>query len=390
MNRRSRSATRLFVATLGCLALVGCTTELAFSDVDTEQRTFTQSFPDLPGQVLRLANLAGEVELIAGEGEEVVVEAEVHARGRNDAETRRLLDEMTWEEGADSKDRPEWALTYPVDRYKRFHFNGKGWSSVNRVRYRGERVSISSRARSGSPTVFVNLRIHYPGAGGLAVTNVVGDIRGGDLAGVLSLDTGSGAVALGDFSGELSVDTGSGDVRLGVVRGETLVDTGSGDVRVRELIGNGRLDTGSGGIAVAKVAMGRLEADTGSGDILIENGSVGTLKADTGSGGIRILSVDVVSLEADTGSGDVVLDSSLEGAERVNVDTGSGDVRIRTAEAAAFDIELESGSGELVVRYDDAELRRADGEVVGARRGHGGPRITVDTGSGDCVIGPAA
>ena len=394
MNRLHRRAGRASAATLSALfilaslALTGCVADIAYSDVETEQRSFTRAFPDVSGQELRLANLAGSVELVAGGGSEIVVEAVVHARGRNAQETRRLLDEMAWDEGRDRKGRTEWSLTYPVERHRRFHYNGSGWTQSS-TRYRGEKVKVSSRKRSGAPTLYADLRITYPGNGRLSVRNVLGSVVGGDLSGGLIVDTGSGNVELGDFSGDLEVDTGSGDVRLGAVRGETLVDTGSGDIRIAELVGNGKLDTGSGNIAVRKVAMGRLEADTGSGDIQIEDGSINDLVADTGSGKIQVLGVDIVELEADTGSGDVVLETPMEQAERISVDTGSGDVRIQASPTAAFDIHLNSGSGELLVRYDDAELRKSGGDVVGARRGEGGARISVDTGSGDCFIGPA-
>ncbi len=373
---------------LSSLALVGCSADMAFADVETEERTFTQTFPDIAGEEIRLANLAGAVELIAGSGDEIVVEAVVHAKGRDEAETRELLAEMKWEEGRDRKGREEWSLTYPVKRHKRFHYNTRGRSSTSSW-YRGKRVRVSSRKGSGTPTLYADLRITYPGNGRLKVRNIIGRVQGGDLQGELIVDTGSGSVDLGDFSGDLNVDTGSGDVSLGTVRGETLVDTGSGDIRISELVGNANLDTGSGEISVRKVAMGRLKADTGSGDIVIEDGAVSDLIADTGSGEIQILGVEVVQLQADTGSGDVILQTTLEQAERISVDTGSGDVRIEASQSAAFDIQLNSGSGELRVRYDDALLEKIGGEVVSARRGEGGAQILVDTGSGDCFLGPA-
>jgi hypothetical protein len=40
------------------------------------------------------------------------------------------------------------------------------------------------------------------------------------------------------------------------------------------------------------------------------------------------------------------------------------------------------------VRYKDAVLRRSGRKVIGARRGDGRTAIHVETGSGDCVIGP--
>jgi hypothetical protein len=40
------------------------------------------------------------------------------------------------------------------------------------------------------------------------------------------------------------------------------------------------------------------------------------------------------------------------------------------------------------VNYSDATLRKDGHKVVGAKRGDGRTAIHVETGSGDCTIGP--
>lgn len=313
----------------------------------------------------------------------------VHAAGATAQETEALLAEMRWVESRNKKGDKEWTLTYPVEKHRRFHYNGRGWGNRTQTRYRGQKVSLTTHKTSSTPTLFVDLIIQIPAQSNLVVRNVVGPVTGGRLEGQLVVDTGSGDVTLDSFVGNLTVDTGSGDVRIGSVRGETLIDTGSGDVRVESLVGNGRIDTGSGTVAVREVAAGKLEADTGSGDVVIENGTVSDLLADTGSGSISILGVDVARLKADTGSGDVVVESPWTLADRFVIDTGSGDVKILGPASAAFDIVHDAGSGRLVVRYEDAELRKSGNQIVGAKRGEKPAVIRVDTGSGDCIIGPA-
>ncbi|MCH9647491.1 MAG: DUF4097 family beta strand repeat-containing protein [Deltaproteobacteria bacterium] len=358
---------------------------------DTETRTFTESFSLSGGEPLRLANLVGEVELIAGSGDEVVVEAEVHAAGKDSDQTQRLLDDMSWVEEKSRGGGKEWFLSYPVEEFKTFHFNRpkSGWGYNSSIRYRGRKIKVTSR-KGSHPTLYANLKVTLPLGSRVELKNFVGNIVGGELSGDLSLDTGSGDVRLSGFEGELAVDTGSGDVELGTIRGETMISTGSGDVRAREMIGNGEVDTGSGDVEILKAALGRLSVDTGSGDVLVEDGSIGELGVDTGSGEVKALRVAVRSFEADTGSGNVVLEGPLADTETVLIDTGSGDVRILSSQEASFDVELDSGSGDLSVRYEDARLRTSGGrEVIGASRGSGGARIRVDTGSGDCVVGPA-
>jgi len=369
---------------------------------EPQTRAFRQSFPvAAAGRTLRLANLAGRVDLVPGSGNQVVVDATVHAEASGAGETQRLLQEMQWVRGQDTKGREEWALAYPVDRYHSFFYptaHGQSessfWSlfdtSSSSTTYRGERVRVYLGRRSSAPTLYADLRIAVPRSCFLALRNLVGTIRGGALEGDLALDTGNGDIHLDAFAGQLRLDTGSGDVVLGVSRGETSIDTGSGDVVVHQLVGNASIDTGSGDVRIAKVAVGKLTIHTGSGDVTVHEGAAGSLNAGTGSGTVRVVGVELEELLADTGSGDVEVQSSLEHTRRLTAKTGSGDVRIYAGPSASFDVTADQGSGDLSVQYSDAVLRHARhrDKVVGARRGDGRTAIRIETSSGDCVIGP--
>lgn len=363
-------------------------------------RSLRQSFPLPADGAVRLANLAGRVDLVPASGREVVVEATLHASGGG--ETDRLLADMRWVKARDKKGREEWALSYPVGRHKAFTYprpdgeksdlpevlsflSDSGHTSTT---YLGEKVRVYSRPRSGAPTLYADLRIALPAGAGLAVRNVVGAVRGGTLEGDLSIDTGEGAVRIASHSGRLVVDTGSGDVKLGAVKGETSVDTGSGDIQVDRLVGNGSFDTGSGDVTVARVAAGKLAIDTGSGNVKVLDGTVGRVLADTGSGNVALVRLEAEEMSADTGSGNVIVDSSLGNARRVAIETGSGNVTISAGAGASFDLRSDQGSGELEVGYADAALRKDGRKVVGARRGDGRTVIRVETGSGDCKITP--
>jgi DUF4097 and DUF4098 domain-containing protein YvlB len=368
-----------------------------------ETRVVRQSFPLAQGQGLRLANLAGRVDLVPGTGTQVVVEATVHAEGDSAAETRKLLAGMGWVPSHDNKGRPEMALSYPVESYRSFHFPRPKSQSVDEVpsflrffvdaghsntTYRGERVRVYARRRSGVPTLYADLRIAVPPGAALAVRNVLGSVRGEELSGNVAVDCGSADVRFGAFSGTLAVNTGSGDVRLGAAKGETTVGTGSGDVSVGNLVGNGAIETGSGDVVIEQVAAGKLTVDTGSGSVTVKQGTASRVIAKTGSGNVRLNRVELEDLVADTGSGDVTLKSSLDKAREVRIQTGSGDVRIHASAQAAFDLDSDQGSGELRVGYSDATLRKQGHKVVGARRGDGHTRIHIETGSGDCSIAP--
>jgi DUF4097 and DUF4098 domain-containing protein YvlB len=400
MNRISR----LFALAAALTLLAGLAMASALQAA-TQTRAFRQTLPPTEEEAVRLANLAGRLEIVPGQGKEVVVEATIHADAGSTAETQRLLQGMKWVKSHDRKGRAEWALSYPVEKYTSYVYptgnrndddhddlpaflgflKDMGHTSTL---YRGERVRIYSSRHGSAPVLFANLRITLPVGGNVAVRNAVGPVRGGDLDGTLSVDTGSGDVQIASHSGQLAIDTGSGDVVLGSAKGETAIDTGSGDVVVKRLVGNGSVDTGSGDVVVQRISAGKLSIDTGSGDVTVQEGVAGKVVADTGSGDVRVIAVELEDLAADTGSGDVTVHTSLAKARRIIAETGSGDISIKAGPEASFDIEADQGSGDLQVGYDDAVLRRSGRKVVGAKRGGGRTTIHVETGSGDCSIGP--
>lgn len=396
-----KSFSRVSALAAGLALLTGLGTVSAHAAVQT--RAFRQTFP--AGAEVRLANLAGRVEIVRGQGNQVVVESTVYAEGRDSAETQQLLQGMKWVRSHDREGRDEWALSYPVDKYRSYHFprETKEESDVPAflgflegmsqtvTTYRGERVKIYSKKRSGTPTLYAHVKVALPAGGNLAMRNSVGRLRAGNLEGTLGLRTGSGDVDVASVSGQLNVETGSGDVVVGSARGETRVGTGSGDVTVRRLVGNGVMKTGSGDVVVQQVSAGKLTVSTGSGDVTVREGEAGTVVAGTGSGSVQVLGIDLEELTAETGSGDVVVRSPLAKARRVLASTGSGDIDIEAGPNASFDLKASQGSGDLSVGYSDAVLRKVGrhGEkVVGAKRGDGRTEIKVETGSGDCSISP--
>jgi DUF4097 and DUF4098 domain-containing protein YvlB len=398
MKPHSRPSARISMAALTLLTGIA----VPALHAEPQTRAFRQAFPAGQEEV-RLANLAGRIEIVRGQGREMVVDATVYAEGSSAAETQRLLQGMKWVKSRDKKGRPEWALSYPVDKYRSYAYPTRKDDGDHELpaflsflenmgqtvtTYRGERVRIYSAKRDSVPTLYTNLRITLPAGSNLAMRNVVGPVRGGDLEGTLSIDTGSGGVQIASHSGQLLVDTGSGNVLVGSAKGETSIDTGSGDVIVKRFVGNGSIDTGSGNVTVQKISAGRIAIDTGSGDVTLQDGVAGKVVTDTGSGGVRVIAVELDELAADTGSGDITVQASLAKARRVMAETGSGDIRIKAGPNAQFDIASDQGSGELRVGYADAVIRKDGRKVVGAKRGDGHTVIRVETGSGDCSITP--
>jgi DUF4097 and DUF4098 domain-containing protein YvlB len=393
---------KMFASALGVTLAAGLGMAATLR-AEEQVRTFQQPFPG--GGEVRLANLAGRVEILRGTGRDVVVDATVHA-DFGGGETQRQLQSLKWVRGLDKKGREEWVLSYPVEKYRSYSYPAAkekekdsgvpeflsflnfNIGNSTTTTYRGERVKVLSGRHSSAPVLYADLRITLPANSRFAFRNAIGAVRGGDLEGTLAIDTGSGDVQIASSSGQLTIDTGSGNVVVGSTRGETAISTGSGDVVVRRLVGNGAVDTGSGNVTVQKVSAGKLTLDTGSGDVTLQDGEAGRVIAKTGSGGVKVLAVELEDLMAETGSGDITVQSSLAKTKRLSAETGSGDIDIKAGSNASFSVASDQGSGELRVGYADAVLRKSGHRVVGAKRGDGRTAIKIETGSGDCTIRP--
>jgi hypothetical protein len=324
-------------------------------------RTLRVELSGDPAAGFAVENLAGTMQVKAGEVTTVVAVATVHAEDAALADAVRL-EQVTCKGGVATL-----RVRYPVDRHSSFRYPGHDSSQTE---YDGRRVKVSGNR---GVLLWAEVAVTVPRRSVVGTfRNVVGSLEGTELEGSLRFDTGSGEITLTD------------------VRGDVSADTGSGGVTAERLAGLFSCDTGSGACVVLGFDGESLYSDTGSGKFRMEG--VRSLPAScvNCSGSIRLLSADVEEFRADTGSGSVELEATGTRLIRVRADTGSGDLRLRLPTSASFVAEADQGSGDLVCRFDDAQPIVRGRTVVGYRRGDGRTRIDVDTGSGDLVIEPTA
>ena len=315
------------------------------------------------GDQVAIYNLAGEVEVVAGDDGGVSVQV---MRGGADGDA---LDIQIGEIGGWQTLR----VLYPSDR---IHYDGDGWGGRTDVRVRrdgtwggdwrdrGDRVRISSRG-SGLDA-HADLRIEVPLGQEIDIHVAVGRITASNVEGRIRLDTRSGGVEAREMAGHLTIDTGSGSVEVTGMDGDLEIDTGSGSVRVAD-VAAGRLgvDTGSGGVEGDGIRARRIEIDTGSGGIELRRSSARDVELDTGSGSVR------AELTADI--------------DRLIADTGSGSVTLRLPDGLNAELDIETGSGGIEIDFPVMATHRERNELRG-RIGDGGGRIEVDTGSGSVRI----
>ena len=347
---------------LSCLALLPCVAMPLHAEVTRTVRI------ELPaGQEGRFAveNLAGSISVLPGDSRRVVASATIHA------ESEELAGQVSFVTIEAAGKAPILRLRYPLEKYGTIRYPGRGDGTkggedrnggfLGRIfgggldtstRYDGHRVKVGSGA---GVLLYADIEVRVP-AGvetDASFRIVAGGITARDLKGSLRFDTGSGDVIAGDITGEhLGCDTGSGSCRITGFKGRSI------------------------------------DCDTGSGNVVISGGHAVTIKADTGSGNIRIETDGVEEVLADTGSGNLALITEGRGLKRVSADTGSGNVRLGLGPEASFELVTSQGSGALRNGYDDAQPILKGRELIGYRRGTGGARIDVDTGSGNVTIEP--
>jgi hypothetical protein len=322
----------------------------------------------LSGERIKVYNLAGKMDVVAGSGSSVTVDI---VDGGRDASRLRV------ERGVDLG--THWlAIAYPGDRIVSPRLS-RGSSCDLWVREDGRFGGRESRLNarkvritgSGSGTeAWADLRIAVPPGQDVAVYLGVGEAVISNVDGKLSIDCASASVTSRGTKGRLSIDTGSGDVT---------VDGAQGDLAI---------DTGSGGVAASHLRSARVAIDTGSGSIRIDDAVTTSLALDTGSGSVECLRLTADNVAIDTGSGEVELDF-LRDADRVAIDTGSGDVTVRAPASFGAEISIETGSGGIHSDFP-MRVRRKDGDSLRGTIGDGDGHVVIETGSGSVRFAKSA
>lgn len=342
-----------------------------------------QEIHRLDGPHVAVYNLAGEVDVVRGEGSQVVVEM---ARGGSD---RDRLSVETGRIGG----RETLRVIYPGDRVV---YRERGRFSNTTVRVRadgtlldgrggGDRVRISGGG--GGVEAHADLTVRVPRGVEVAVYLAVGQGRAHDLeGGGLTFKTGSGGVGVANVTGPVYVDTGSGAVTISDVRGDVTADTGSGEITLRGILGGEvDADTGSGRVTLEDISGSRVTVDTGSGRVMGSGLAVGELSVDTGAGRIELDGLDVARILCDSGSGSVHL-GLLADVDRLVVDTGSGGVAVEVPAGFGAAMELSSGSGSVSVDVPDKEAAVAKRRYFRGSVGDGEGSVVIDTGSGGISV----
>jgi DUF4097 and DUF4098 domain-containing protein YvlB len=298
-------------------------------ETQTERVTKSVRLP-ADGEIA-LSNLAGDIVVTRGSGNEVTIEAIKTARGRTVEEAKQVLQTIQLE-----------------------------------IVERGERLEISARY----PHTEENRRRGSRSSSGSIAFNITAPERAR-----ISANSLSGNMSVRDIKGELSLETISGNVSITNAGRVSQAKTMSGDVEILDTTIEGVMDaaTVSGTMRVRNVKAERLDVGSVSGDVVLEN--------------VRSKRIDAQSV-----SGSVQLSGSLVPGGRYDLGSHSGEILITISGDVGFELDASSFSGNI--RSDiDIKTESAEPASRGRRRrslsgthGDGSAFLDVTTFSGSIVI----
>ena len=289
---------------IGMLAFMLLATLAVFS----AERRVNETFGLASGGTLEMNLKGASVEIEAGSGDEVVLEAVVKG-------SASFVDNynFTFEPSGDH-------LKIVSDSPKK-----SGWS-------------ISSKT--------VRVRVKVPARCVLDVRTSGGNITASAISGNHRLRTSGGNIDLARLEGDLEARTSGGNIYLEECNGEKLLKTSGGSVTVNESGGN--LDAGtSGGTIKLRAVTGAVHARTSGGsiDIQLEGENQG-ITAHTSGGNIRLRMADDIGAEmaAKTSGGSVTCHLPIRTSGKIKPNKLYGSIN-----GGGPEIRLSTSGGSIVI-----------------------------------------
>jgi DUF4097 and DUF4098 domain-containing protein YvlB len=277
---------------------------------------------------LDLSNVAGDITVTGGSGDEIRIEAIKRARSRSGEDAQQLLNELRIDV-IETGTRVEVRTQYPRNR----------------------------RNYSGS----VDYTVTMPSGGSAMLRSVSGDVRVTNVKGELRAESVSGDMVTSGATRLSLVKTVSGDIEVtdAAADGEVTVSTVSGDLTARGLKARAvDLSSVSGDVLLTSVTTERAMVKTVSGGVeysgpLTRNGRY-EMTAHSGTIRLMVSETSGFELEATTFNGDVRSDFPLTLRGSMEDQGGSQRTRLNRSirgsygDASAI-VNLKSFSGDIVI-----------------------------------------
>jgi DUF4097 and DUF4098 domain-containing protein YvlB len=323
--------------------------------------------------------MVGEIVIIGGSGDEIVVEAHKVAWGANQTEAENALAELKVKMNQNGD-----TVTVDVERPRTITFGNEG---------QADRVDLTITAPIDTEVVVrTNFgEITLSGTeGDVDVESDFGTITITDVkAGDLTARTNAGEVKLQNVeaTGAVTLDADAGEVRFQEGSAETLtVATSAGQVKLSDLTIQDTVSVQAdfGEVSLEAVTAKSYDLKSNAGAITLV-GASGLIKAHTDFGDVEVLDATDSVLDLKTNSGTVRFSGTL-GAGSHELKSDFGNINIALPEDVELDFDLKTDFGKINSELPIAITGAPDeAHWVGAING-GGPDLTAKTNSGNISI----
>jgi len=232
---------------------------------------------------------------------------------------------------------------------------------------------------------------------GYTASSTSGNVSGTNInSDGLSVEVYSGSIALENVTGkQMYADSSSGDIQLNNVEAETIsVSSYSGGISVNGLKADDvTVDMTSGETSMEDVTAKKLSLSAYSGDIELSGVSSHSLFIDCTSGEVTVSAGSIAGSEIETYSGSMHLEGSFE---KMTLNSTSGDISVKSEVCPyKFSVDTSSGSVKLTIPMTDdigVEFESLSGEFdsgdfkVSGRAGSSKHSFYVNTTSGNFVL----
>ncbi|MEV4311670.1 DUF4097 family beta strand repeat-containing protein [Actinocrispum sp. NPDC049592] len=219
----------------------------------------------------------------------------------------------------------------------RIHTGSK--ANIHRkVYYQGDKPGATTRfegntlvlAECGQRNCSIDYELTLPVA-----AKVIGEAGSGNIEVVgmseVGVRAGSGDVTVRNVAGPVTVNTGSGNAELSGLGQSAVVEVSSGDVRLTDVKGDATIQAHSGKVTGTNLG-GKTSVDSSSGDVVLSMSAVRNVKATASSGNIKVQVPRGenyhVSAVTDSGDESVNILNDPAGPNLLDLHASSGDITV--------------------------------------------------------------
>jgi len=237
--------------------------------------------------------------------------------------------------------------------------------------------------KSGEPSYgSIDFVISVPTDCNADVYNTSGNIEVAGVRGKLLISGTAGNVAVRDGQGDIEIATTSGKVALNEIEGNIHINANGSDISYYTINGDIEIRNSSGR-TTGEYLIGDLLISQTTGHIDLKH-IEGDVRIKSTSGKISVLQ-DYGAVDIATESGDIQVKTELNSSKDYFIETISGTIRFIIPEASSGQVKLEAGSGDIDTQIPISINSFSRTRIAGSF-GHGGPKISLTTMSGDIVF----